>query len=160
MDDETPTEIQLTPLSHPMTTLDTLDKRLYTVPDLMRVTKMTRKQVVYWAKIGIVRPIFRNDSAAVGQPASFYAATEVLKALIICELRRANFSLRQVQQVVRNLQEHGIELYDAEAYLLTDGYSVYYAYSENEVVDILKHQRQMLLLVPMHEQVAKLKEAA
>jgi hypothetical protein len=45
-------------------------------------------------------------------------------------------------------------------YLLTDGYSVYYANSNNEVTDILKHHRQMLLLVPLREQVEKLKAAA
>jgi DNA-binding transcriptional MerR regulator len=125
----------------------------------MRLTRMSRKQVVYWERIGLVVPTLRRTGAGVGRPAAFYSASEVLKALIVCELRRAGFSPRRVQQVVRNLEEHGLHLHDREAYLLTDGYSVYYAHSDDEVVDILKNRRQMLLLVPIHEQVAKLQEA-
>ena len=135
-------------------------KRLYTAPELMRLTGMTRKQVTYWAKIGLIKPTLRNPNADNGQPALFYSSTEVIKALIVCELRRSGFSPRQVQQVARNLQEQGIQLYESEAYLLTDGYSVYYAFNDGEVVDVLKHHHQMLLLVPIHEQVAKLQEAA
>ncbi len=136
------------------------EKRLYTAPELMRLTGMTRKQVTYWAKIGLIKPTLRDPNADNGQPALFYSSTEVIKALIVCELRRSGFSPRQVQQVARNLQEQGIQLYESEAYLLTDGYSVYYAFSDGEVVDVLRHHHQMLLLIPIHEQVAKLQEAA
>ncbi len=139
---------------------DELTKHLYTAPELMRLTGMSRKNVSYWAKIGLVAPTLRNPNADNGKPALFYSGTEVVKALIVCELRRRGFSLRQVQQVARNLQERGIELYESEAYLLTDGYSVYYAFNDGEVVDVLKHHHQMLLLVPIHEQVAKLQEVA
>ncbi len=143
-----------------MPSRDELTKHLYTAPELMRLTGMSRKNVSYWAKIGLVAPTLRNPNADNGKPALFYSGTEAVKALIVCELRRRGFSLRQVQQVARNLQERGIELYESEAYLLTDGYSVYYAFNDGEVVDVLKHHHQMLLLVPIHEQVAKLQEVA
>jgi DNA-binding transcriptional MerR regulator len=137
-----------------------LGKPLYTAPDLMRLTGMTRKQVTYWARIGLLKPKLRNPKAVPGQPGLFYSAVEVIKALIVCDLRRAGFTPRQVQQVARNLERQGMRLDESEAYLLTDGYSIYYASSDNEVVDLLKHHRQMLLLVPLREQLEKLKKAA
>jgi len=102
----------------------------------------------------------RKTAVRTGHPASFYSAEEVIKAMIIADLKRAGFSLRQIQQVARNLEEHGIRLDKSENYLLTDGYSVYYAGSDNEAVDILKHHRQMLLLIPVHEQIEKLQRVA
>ena len=137
-----------------------LTKRLYTVPEIVRLTGMTRKQVMYLSEIGLVTPILRDPNVVTGRCAYFYSAAEGVKALIVAELRRSHLSPREVQQVAGNLQEHGLELSDSRAYLLTDGYSVYYAFSETEVVDIHKHHRQRLLLVPIHEQVAKLQEVA
>jgi DNA-binding transcriptional MerR regulator len=121
---------------------------------------MTRKQVAYWAEIKLLNPTLRDPRAPIGRPASFYSAKEVVKALVICDLRGAGFSPRQVQQVARNLEEHGIKLDESEDYLVTDGNSVYYASSDTEAFDILKHNRQMFLLVPIHEQVEKLRRAA
>ncbi len=140
--------------------LSDLKKRQYTVPELIGLTGISRKQVDYWAKTHLLSPLMRDMKAAVGRPASFYTASEVVKAMIIADLKRAGFSLRQIQQVARNLEEHGISLAKAENYLLTDGFSVYYASSDNEAIDILKHHRQMLLLIPIHEQVEKLRKAA
>ena len=137
-----------------------LQKRLYTAPELMRLTGMTRKQITYWARIGLLQPKLRDPKALPGQPGLFYSAVEIIKALIICDLRRAGFTPRQVQQVARNLEKQGIRLDESQAYLLTDGYSVYYASSDNEVVDLLKHHRQLLLLVPLREQIEKLEKAA
>lgn len=139
---------------------DGFGKRLYTVPALLSLTGMTRKQVAYWAEIKLLNPTLRDPNARTGRPASFYCAEEVVKALIICDIRRAGFSLQQIQQVIRNLEEHGIRLDRSENYLVTDGYSVYYANSDMEAFDILKHHRQMLLLIPIHEQVEKLRRVA
>ena len=136
------------------------DKRLFTVPELLGLTGMTRKQASYWVQINLLSPRMRTPTARTGSPSSFYSAEEVVKAMIICDLKRAGFSLRQIQQVIRNLEEHGITLDTSENYLLTDGYSIYFASSDDEVIDILKHHRQMLLLVPVHEQVEKLKRVA
>src|SRR4051794_29924470 len=111
----------LVPLVGAARAQELLSRRLYTSSDLMRLTGMTRKQVTYWARIGLVQPTVRDRSATTGQPALFYIGAEVVKALIVCELRQAGFSLRQVQQVAKNLQSSGLSLYGSEAYLLTDG---------------------------------------
>ncbi|CAN5566646.1 hypothetical protein BH11ARM1_BH11ARM1_10440 [soil metagenome] len=136
-----------------------LTNRPYTIPEIIRLTSLNRKQVDYWNQTGLLAPIFRDPSAKIGSPASFSSAREVIKALIMCDLRRRGFTPSQIQQVAHNLLEHDIQVYESEAYLLTDGYSVYYAFTDGEVIDVLKHRRQMLL-VPIHEQVAKLKEVA
>ncbi len=137
-----------------------LKEKLYTAPELIRLTGMTRKQVSYWEQIGLLKPKLRDSKARPGQPSLFYSTVEIIKALIICYLRRSGFTPRQVQQVSRNLEQQGVRLDESEAYLLTDGYSVYYASSDNEVIDLLKHHRQMLLLVPLREQIEKLEKAA
>ena len=83
-----------------------LNKRHYTVPELLALTGISRKQVDYWAKIKLLNPVMRDTKALVGCPASFYSAAEVVKAMIIADLKQAGFSLRQIQQVARNLEEH------------------------------------------------------
>jgi DNA-binding transcriptional MerR regulator len=135
-------------------------KSLYTVPEVMKITGLSRKQVEYWAAIDLLRPTLRDSSATGSQPASFYSAEAVVKALVMCDLRSRGFTPRQVKQVADNLEAQGLRLDGPNMYLLTDGYSVYYANSNNEVTDILKHHRQMLLLVPLREQVEKLRMAS
>jgi DNA-binding transcriptional MerR regulator len=151
---------RLTRLKPASTRNNSLSKRLYTVLELIDLTGMTRKQVAYWAQIKLLNPTLRDSQARTGRPALFYSAKEVVKAMVICDIRNAGFSLRQVQQVAQNLEEHGIRLDESEDYLVTDGNSVYYADSDTEAFDILKHYRQMLMLVPIHEQVQKLRNAA
>lgn len=137
-----------------------IEKRYYTAPEVIRITGMKRKQISYWEDIGLVVPTIHDTNKAPGQPALFYSDIEVVKALIFCDLRKRGFSLHQVKQVARNLNSLDIPIPEAKTYLLTDGYSVYYAYDDNEVVDVLKHHQQMLLLIPIHEQIAKLQEVA
>jgi DNA-binding transcriptional MerR regulator len=152
-------ESLLVPVAAGASTSD-LAKRLYTAPELMRLAGMSRKQVTYWAQIGLVAPCFHDSKATGGRPSLFYSATEVVKAMIICELKRRGITLRQVQEVAKNLQESQIDLYESQAYLLTDGYSVYYAFDDGQVVDVLKNHRQLLLLVPIHEHVERLRRVA
>jgi DNA-binding transcriptional MerR regulator len=152
-------ESLLVPVAPAASTPD-LTKRLYTAPELMRLAGMSRKQVSYWAQIDLVTPTFQDPKAAGGRPSLFYSAPEVIKAMIICELKRRGFTLRQVQEVAKNLQESQIDLHESQAYLLTDGYSVYYAFDDGQVVDVLKNHRQQLLLVPIHEHVERLRRVA
>jgi DNA-binding transcriptional MerR regulator len=134
-------------------------KQYFTVPELISLTSMSRKQVNYWAKIGLLTPTMRSTKRAVGKPVSFYSRQDVLRALVICDMRRRGISTQQVQKVIHNLEKEGLRLDESSKYLLTDGYSVYYAKSDTELIDILKHNRQMIF-VSIHEQVEKLRKAA
>src|SRR5437660_12758384 len=102
MTSDTNSPTTLGSFSQGLTQQERFSKRLYTAPELMRLTGMTRKQVTYWAQIGLVTPTLRTPDTDNGKPALFYSSTEVIKALIVCELRRSGFSPRQVQQVARN----------------------------------------------------------
>src|SRR5437588_684713 len=97
-----------------------LTKRMYTVPELLGLTGLTRKQVTYWDQIGLLPPTVKDPGARTGSPASFYSAADVVKALVFCDLRNAGFKPRQIRQVAMNLREHRIRLDVAENYLVTD----------------------------------------
>jgi len=150
----------LTPLSPLVHLREGLDKRLYTIPEITRLAQTSRRQVEYWTKVGLLIPLTKDSNSTTGHPISFYSVREVIKAIIASELRRSGFSLKQVQQVIHNLGHGDIDITRAETYLLTDGYSVYYAFTDSEVVDVMKNSRQMLLLIPVHEHLARLKLAA
>jgi len=134
-----------------------LKERYYSTPQLMRMTSMTPRQVRHWAKIGLLVPCFRNTRAKGSQHVSFYSASEVVRALIIRELTQRGLSLTQVRRVEAYLKGNGIRLNESARYLITDGTTAYYAESATEVVDILKHQNQMLL-IPVWDEMTKLKQ--
>ena len=133
-----------------------LPARTYTVAELMQITKMTRQQVSYWAKLGIVVPSISKHAETAGHGyRSLYGVTDVIEGLIVSELRRSGFSLQAIRKAVDRLKAEGIELYESAPFLLTDGRSVYYAYSSQEVVDLLRAHRQQLLLLSLEEQLEK-----
>lgn len=136
-----------------------LKKRIYTVPELMRLTERSRRQLIYWEKICLLKPKFRDPKATGSRPRAFYSSKEVVKALIVSDMLDRGLSLQQVQKVAQNLEKHNIQLDESENYLLTDGNTVLYADNNDKVIDILKHEGQMML-VPIHEQVEKLNRVA
>jgi DNA-binding transcriptional MerR regulator len=136
------------------------DKPRYTLEEVMRLANMTRAQVVNLSKVGLVIPRWRTYSkTGPGRRPLFYSPEDVLRVLIISDMRHAKFSLQQVRKVIRNLEELGQEI-DAHSYLLTDGHSVQVLNSSDEVIDIFRHKRQLLLLVSIEDQIRKLKKTA
>lgn len=136
------------------------DKSRYTIEEVMRMADMTRAQVVNLSKVGLVAPRWRTYSkAGPGRRPVYYSPEDVLRVLIISDMRQAKFSLQQVRKVIRNLEELG-QAIDAHSYLLTDGRSVQVLNSRDEVIDIFRHKRQMLLLVSIEDQVKKIEKIA
>ena len=135
------------------------DKKLaFKISDIVRMTNFTRRQISYWEKTGVLRATvyeIRSD----GKKAAVFPRTEVLKALVFCEMKAKGFTMPQIRQVARNLHSFQEELLNPNAYVLSDGFSVYLAKSEGQVVDILRHARQMLL-VPIKDQLKKISLSA
>ena len=134
-------------------------KRYYTIPELTKLTGLTRRQLDYWASEKLITPSLKNPRIRGGKPASFYSPTEALKILIFSDVKRRGFSLIQIRQLQRNFVGNGVTLDEAGTYLLTDGVTIFYARSDTEVIDILKNNRQMLL-VPIRDQIERLRRVA
>ena len=135
------------------------NKRYYTIPELTKLTGLSRRQIDYWAGKNLITPSFRDPSVRGGKPASFYSSSEALKILIFSDVKQRGFSLIQIAQLHRNFETNGVRLDEIGSYLLTDGVSIFYAKNEGEVIDILKSNRQMLL-VPIQEQIERLRRVA
>lgn len=130
------------------------------VSELMRMTGLTRAQVVNLEKTGLVVPKWRKYSdSRPERPEVLYSEKEILKALIISDMRDAKFSLQQVRNAVKNLEAMGFRL-DMRSHLLTDGYDIFVADDEEKVIDVLRNNRQMLLLVSIEDQIQKLQKIA
>ena len=121
-------------------------KRIYPVLDFMRVTGLSLPKIRHWDKIGLLVPRFKIPAKG-SQHGCYYSAREVVKAVMILEMLKRGLSLREIQTVEKNLQEQGLRLDESAKYLLTNGSTACYASSPTEVVDILKHEKQMLLIL-------------
>ena len=48
--------------------MEGLERRLYTLTDLLHLTGLTRRQATYWAQTGLLVPTLRKPEAVRGQP--------------------------------------------------------------------------------------------
>jgi hypothetical protein len=134
-------------------------KSHYSMEEVMEVTGLSREKVAYlWKSELIGEPLRIYSKSRKELPTLSIPVHDVLKALIITDIRNAKFSLQKVRKLAKHLEELGMHL-DATAYLLTDGKSIKVATNNDEVVDVLKHFRQMFLLVSLEAQIDKLKVA-
>ena len=54
--------------------------------------------------------------------------------------------MQQIRKVAGNIQQLSAHFEETRNYILTDGHSVYLAQNEHEVIDILRHSGQMILI--------------
>lgn len=135
-----------------------LKRRHYTISELVDATGITLRQVRNWREEGLLLPCITNPKARGSQPAMFYSAKQVLRVLVILELRAKGLTLRQIEGVESNLKKmYGKQLEEATNFLLTDGQTAFYAETKTRVVDILKHARQ-ITLVDVREHMSNLKQ--
>ena len=125
------------------------------VGELCEITHLSRSQIAFYEKTGLLGPAFRKYSPdRPKRPQVYYKEADVLKALIISDLRDSDFPVQQLRKLIKNLQALGFS-FDWRTNLLTNGRSIFVAATPTEVIDVLKQNRQMLLLVSIEDQVQK-----
>lgn len=124
-----------------------LRSKNYTASELVRATNVTLRQLRNWREAGVLVPCVRNTKARGSQGEMFYSPKQVLRTLVILELRYKGLSLAKIKRVESNLRKNwNKQLEDATKFLLTDGETAFYAETKTRVVDILKHANQMTLV--------------
>lgn len=119
----------------------------YTTSEMVTATHVTLRQLRNWRLAGVLIPCVRNTKARGSQAAMFYSPKQVLRALVILELRKKGLSLTKIKRVESNLRKNwNKQLEDATKFLLTDGETAFYAETKTRVVDILRHANQMTLV--------------
>ena len=130
-------------------------QRAFTITDIVRVTAFSRRQVDYLKGEGLLVPFMHSIKASGRNPGSYFRRSEVLKALIFSEMKNRGFSMQQIRKVAGNLKRLSRHFEETQNYLLTDGHSVYVAQNEHQVIDILRHSGQMIL-IPLLDPLLKL----
>jgi DNA-binding transcriptional MerR regulator len=133
----------------------------YKMQEVIDLTGLTRSQIIQLEKCELVKPTREPKN---GKRADvYYPVHEVLKALLISDMRHAKFSLQgkfslqQVRQAIANIDQSGPS-FNGNTFLLTNGVTIKIVRGEHDVVDILRHNRQMWLLVSVDDQIEKLEQ--
>lgn len=135
------------------------EKSVFTIPEITRIASITRRQITHWKKDGLLKSSFQGLKPHDGKSSLYFPRGEVIKVLIFCEMKNKGFSTQQIKKVAHNLEALHPDFDRSDTYILSDGYSVYFAESERQVIDIWKHNRQMIL-IEVEDQIEKLKAAA
>lgn len=135
------------------------EKKVFTISEITRIANISRRQITHWEKDGLLKSTFQNLKSRDGKILFYFPRAEVIKALIFSEMKNKGFSLQQIRKVALNLAELRPDFEKNGTFILSDGYSVYFAENERQVIDIWKHARQMIL-IPIEDQLEKLRKAA
>jgi DNA-binding transcriptional MerR regulator len=129
-------------------------KKTYSSREVAVLTGLTARQLQIWDAGGLVSPaIPPHRTAAGGYTERRYTPIELFELLVLADLRRRGFSLRQLHQVLRVLKEQfGQRLFDATGggaavQLLTDGRDIYARTAAGGLFNLLRTPAQPLLVV-------------
>jgi DNA-binding transcriptional MerR regulator len=129
-------------------------KKTYSSREVAALTGLTARQLQRWDAGGLLSPtVPSHRTEAGGYSERRYTPIELFELLVLADLRRRGFSVRQLHQLLRILREQfGHRLFDAtggggSVQLLTDGRDVYARTASGAFFNLLKTPAQPLLVV-------------
>ena len=118
------------------------------------LTGLTARQLQLWDAGGLLSPTIPSHlTAAGGHTERRYTPIELFELIVLADLRRRGFTIHQLHQILRILQEQfGQRLFDAtggggSVQLLTDGQEIYARTASGAFFNLLKTPSQPLLVV-------------
>ena len=129
-------------------------KKTYSSREVAALTGLTARQLQLWDAGGLLSPtIPSHKTDAGGYTERRYTPIELFELLVLADLRRRGFTINQLHQVMRILDEQfGQRLFDAtggggSVQLLTDGHEIYARTEDGGFFNLLKTPAQKLLVV-------------
>ena len=129
-------------------------KRTYSSREVAALTGLTARQLQLWDAGGLLSPtIPSHKTDAGGYTERRYTPIELFELLVLADLRRRGFTIQQLHQIVRVLQEQfGERLFGATGgggavQLLTDGKEVYARTASGAFFNLLKAPGQPMLVI-------------
>jgi DNA-binding transcriptional MerR regulator len=129
-------------------------KKTYSSREVAALTGLTARQLQLWDAGGLLSPsIPSHKTDAGGYTERRYTPIELFELLVLADLRRRGFTIQQLHQILRVLQEQfGERLFDATGgggavQLLTDGKEIYARTAGGSFFNLLRTPAQPLLVI-------------
>jgi DNA-binding transcriptional MerR regulator len=129
-------------------------KKTYSSREVAALTGLTARQLQLWDAGGLLSPtIPSHKTDAGGYTERRYTPIELFELLVLADLRRRGFTVQQLHQILRALEEQfGERLFDAtggggSVQLLTDGREIYARTAGGAFFNLLRAPSQALMVV-------------
>jgi DNA-binding transcriptional MerR regulator len=129
-------------------------KKTYSSREVAALTGLTARQLQLWDAGGLLSPtVPSHKTDAGGYTERRYTPIELFELLVLADLRRRGFTIHQLHQVMRILDEQfGQRLFDAtggggSVQLLTDGREIYARTEDGGFFNLLKTPAQKMLVI-------------
>jgi DNA-binding transcriptional MerR regulator len=129
-------------------------KKTYSSREVAAFTGLSARQLQVWDAGRLLSPaIAPHRTAAGGYTERRYTPIELFELLVLADLRRRGFSVRELHQILQALkQQFGARLFDAtggggSVQLLTDGREIYARTSSGALFNLLRTPAQPLLVL-------------
>jgi DNA-binding transcriptional MerR regulator len=129
-------------------------KRTYSSREVAALTGVTARQLQHWDAGGLLSPaIPSHRTDAGGYTERRYTPIELFELLVLADLRRRGFSVRQLHAILGALADQfGARLFDATGggggvTLLTDGQEIFARTDRGQFFNLLKTPAQPLLAI-------------